>query len=57
MQACAQGLVEVGVVSDEALQCLIKANEGRYNVREGNTISMQDLHSTKNIIRLLKIIS
>lgn len=43
VEACAQGLVEVGVVGDTALQGLIKANEGGYDERDGNTMSLQDL--------------
>lgn len=40
VEACAQGLVEVGVVGDEALQGFIKANEGWYDVRDGHTASL-----------------
>lgn len=43
VETCAQGLVEVGVVGDKALQGLIKANEGWYDERDGHSISLQDL--------------
>lgn len=43
VEACAQGLLEVGVVSHTVLQSLIKANEGGYDERDSHTISLQDL--------------
>ena len=43
VEPCAQSLVEVGVVGDAALQGLIKADQGRYDERDGHTISLQDL--------------
>ncbi len=43
VEACAQGLLEVGVVGDKALQGLIKANEGRYDEGDGHSVSLQDL--------------
>lgn len=43
VEACAQGLVEVGIVGCTALQGLIKANEGGYDEWDGHTISLQDL--------------
>lgn len=43
VEACAQGLVEVSVVGDTALQGLIQVNEGWYDGRDGHTISLQDL--------------
>lgn len=39
-KACAQSLVEVGIVGGKVLQRLIKANQGRYNVGDGHTISL-----------------
>lgn len=43
VEACTQGLAKVSVVSDKALQGLIKANKGRYDDRDGHSISLQDL--------------
>ncbi len=47
VEAFAQGLVEVRVVGDLALQGFIEANERRYDERDGHSISMQDLHRKK----------
>lgn len=47
VEASAQGLVEVGVVGDEALQSLIKADEGRYDERKSHSISLQYLVKKK----------
>lgn len=56
VEACAQGLVEVGVVGDEALQGLIKANEGRCDERDGHSISLQDLVNKSQKSKLFHII-
>lgn len=43
MEACAQGLAEVSVVGDTALQGFIKVNEGGYDDRNSHSISLQGL--------------
>jgi len=48
VDACAQRLVEVGVVGNNALQCLIKANNGWSDERDGHSISLQYLCEKKH---------